>query len=749
MEAEDVDHHPKWRVPQPGDDEESGSAYEAPSSEEEGTSPDGGVSPPVPFEANSQKGRGRSNSRNRKNQSYVARVLSTNSEGRSTSRAVRNSSPYNLERIRQDAIQWAANFREPETPEDIVSLPRHATRMQPKKRRIEKSPSEVRAKRLKEFYNNDYRELLNDDIYDVASKVVHDDQKYFQGSQIGSLTWTSKEKAVFFPALSRLGKDDVRGIAGQIGTKSEVEVQEYVRLLHQEMMEKRLHDPGKLLDIKDLPAAFEISQECCSLLERAGDAIGSLQERSEEEVEQTKWGDAWLLTGDLSLWLDEQRKVEGEQGIGEALPATSLLNLKNWLELSHRIFMNPAAPREEDNWRTLSQPGETPAIRATAFEDFYSLAVSTTKRIMSTTLFCAMSRERARNSQKAKKYLDVYTDDVEAAVKILGLKSNSKDSWIGCAKRCNLSVFDDKGDSKAQEGITMTYDEVERALRGVATSYRSRSRSASQNLALGISNSGTGDEAAAATSPLSLNLESDDGWIRAYNGYSSSEGSDDQDGLDISDNQSTSTDSPQPRVAQRIRARKWEERAQEKSIETFDTKASHMEEERLWALLGQPSPFDTKAELLDASKRPQNATDAVEDIGDWRSQLEYWSRWETHSTLVPKEKFARNKSKSRRARRELSRGRAERHLAPRPERMDNRERLLSGDSEGDGAEEYASAEDDHGQSEGDEARSEHSDAGRPSASPQSVYSGGVRHFPMYSSQDGGSDDDPTIKSEIN
>src|SRR5204863_8877293 len=82
-------------------------------------------------------------------------------------------------------------------------------------------------KRLKGYYCNEYRQLLNFDILHASSRVIEDGGLPIPPSQIGVSKWASAEKESYFNALSRLGKDDTRGIASRIGSKSEPEVKAY------------------------------------------------------------------------------------------------------------------------------------------------------------------------------------------------------------------------------------------------------------------------------------------------------------------------------------------------------------------------------------------------------------------------------------------------------------------------------------------------------------------------------------------
>jgi hypothetical protein len=690
MDAENLDD---LGIEVPYLDEDSGSVYEEPSDVDRNSDEELQIS--RVSRASSQRHQTRSRSRSVKNRS---RDEEDSLHGSAASSQID-------QKTRDDALQWAANFQPPQSPGDIKSPTRRAAGTQSKRKAEEKPASEARAKRLKKFYNNDYRELLNIEIHDAVARTVLADYTPLPESQIGSSIWTSEEKDIFFSALSRLGRNDVRGIALRIGSKSELEVQEYIQVLHQGMKEK--DDIRKNpLSYADLPAAFEISGECCGLLERAGEALASRQECSEEKKEKNKWGNSWLLTTYLSREIEHQRKENGEESIEETLPAANLLNLKNWLELSHRIFMNPGEPREEDNWQALAEPGETPAIRATAFGDFHSLAVSITKRLISTTLFCTMSRQRATSSRKFKR-AEVNTDDVEAAVKILGLKSDSHEFWVGCARRSHLNVFDD-GENSGDEA-DMTYDEVENALRQEIPR-RSRSRSLSRPRRLSrasVSSVDIGTTRDDSTDSQSEGLETDHAPLPSQESDVMSNFSlEDEEFMDLSDDEIIPHN---PRLKE-ARERKIEEikefmRAQEVYEEAFDEQADQMEEQRLRKLLGQTTPFDVKPEPLEVPARPKHSRNQIEEV-DWKDSVEYWSPWETLPTPVPEESFAANaKRRSRRARmgiREKSPG----HELSAVTYLTDEEELSSdepeGESEGEGFNAHPSLEEQEAPYVGDE-----------------------------------------------
>lgn len=624
METEDSE---AWDVPIRIPDEDSGSDYGASDVEELDSSQEEEREGPRSSRANpSARRRRRSKQRGEGEPQGVARGPS---ESGGNSRDSSTSSQ--LEEMQRAASEWAASFQEPESAADIRSPTRHAAGTQ-SKRKADKVPSQVRAKRLKSWYNNDYRELLNVDIHDAAARCIAEDYIPVDGSQIGSSIWTSKEKDLFFSALSRLGRDSVRDIASRIETKSELEVQEYIQLLHQKLTD----GSQKLLDLTDLPAAIEISNECCGVLERAGDALASRHDLAEEDQEGRKWGDLPLLNLEASKRIDRLRKDQaGWNDLERTLPAATLFHLRNWLELSHRIFMNP--DREDDNWETIAEGSETPAIRATAFEDFHSLVVNITKRLVSTVYFCTMSRKRAMDS-KFIKHADVNKDDVEAAVKVLGLKLNSRDFWTRCAKRCNLRVFDEDWNS------FMSHEEVERALQEMSEHSRSRSGRGREQYVSRTAQfeAGPGPEEITRSALHSEDFGSDEDSLLGHESeYSSGESSSDEE---LTDHPTEVSKSRKERLFQRARNRKAAECANEEYIETFDNEASRDEEQRLWRLLRQAAPLDIKPEPIDLSGQPNGVfrNDAA-DQASWRDHLDYRSQWETMDTPVPMEKFGSRK----------------------------------------------------------------------------------------------------------
>ena len=560
---------------------------------------------------------------------------------------------------RQDARLWASNFDEPKSAQDIKSPTRKpfGARVKRKieKRKTQESASRSRAKRVKGYHSNSYRELLNVEIRDASTRTIPEDHASLDQGQIGLSVWTSKEKEDFFSALSRLGRDNFREITLRVQTKSEIEIQECIHALHQATKKRNLEDSRShpetgyhryqpLLTFTDHPAAVEISEECCNILERAGDAISSRLASYESQKEEAKWGEIWLLTNSVSRFLEDKAKSEGgPEEVGDILPAANLLNLKNWLELSHRAFMNPAAPREEDNWQMVAEPGESPAIFATAFEDFFSLALSITKRLVSTTLFQTMARLRVTNSNNIK-HKQISPQDVEAAVKMLGLQSNSNNFWRGCPRRCTLDIYDDSRNNS--DATRLTYNEVEDALNvGNLDQSRSRSRSKSaiQSKNPNRRSSSTESRDSEEVSDFLSELQDSESDIASTHSEHFPSDLAGYESLEITDDEFPGSNKRRREARKkRIEEAKANNRALEEYTRAFDEEASRMEEQRLWTLLRLDPPFEIKPEPIELPDRPKNFRGGVVEP-DWRDNLEYWSQWETLPTPIPAENFMKNR----------------------------------------------------------------------------------------------------------
>ncbi|KAI1205760.1 uncharacterized protein F4807DRAFT_274513 [Annulohypoxylon truncatum] len=345
-------------------------------------------------------------------------------------------------------------------------------RPRPKRRRRPTSPPSSSApvpapKRQKPAFNPRYLRLLNSDITDTASGLLLTDPAPttlplldLEPTQLGAVSWAVPEKQSFFAALARLGRDDVSGIASRIGSKSALEVRQY--LYHLDAADrarragsKRRRGIGPLA----MPAAAELGAELTAALDGAADALALRQEVYEASLEQKRWGGRWLVTASLAGVLETRFRQEGLDQTAAAAsshnhhqqhsglpPFVELFHLRNWLRLSDRVFMNSGV--EDGNWRCVAEAEAEvdgpPAIRATALADFYSLTLSITRRLVSAALYVASSRIRMKRAVDPTRHSAlVKKNDVWAAAASIGLKEGSREFWAKAARRLRLDVFDD------------------------------------------------------------------------------------------------------------------------------------------------------------------------------------------------------------------------------------------------------------------------------------------------------------------
>ncbi|KAF9881357.1 DNA-binding protein [Colletotrichum karsti] len=503
------------------------------------------------------------------------------------------------------------------------------------KRRASAVAVEPVLKRHKGLFNNNYLDLLNEDIAEAANQIALGAEEDLPPSQLGLTFWTPFEKKLFFEALSKLGQDDICGIAGRIRTKSEIEVRQYLALL-QDAVESREQDGNQGLEysmeMENHPAAVEISLPCCHALEEAADALSFRQERHEEIVEQRRWGECWNITTELARRMEGGRgatkepKFASQHGLG----FTEVLRVKNFLQLSERIFMN--ASYAENNWQFVSE--EPPTIRATALQDFHSLLVSVTKKVVLTTLFLAESRIRAKRKVAPSARGLVRRKDVEAAIASLGMEHSRNDFWTNCARRLRLEVWDDESESQVEstdvdEEQPLSYDEVEKVLRQ------------KPNM------TGPADTNGNLFTSGSIPRDAESSESEEDNDESASEQSDSESSVIMDEAEHevneeakevlkySAYDFPEThRTREALRHRIRNEREQEAYADAEDARISCEAELEMWRLLQRqpPEPL-VKPAPIERGRRGMKDVEDIYDVGrQWRQRLQFHSEWEMYGT---------------------------------------------------------------------------------------------------------------------
>ena len=324
-----------------------------------------------------------------------------------------------------------------------------------------------------------YRKLFNDAIHHLVDPS--EDSESLLPSQIGASYWTSHEKAIFFAKLAVYGPSAPSELSRAVGTKSPAEIRVYIELLQAGLTEATATQRGAdTSSTSELPIAHEIHPD----LERALDeSAGSLARRIEEldaAEEYSRYGEEWLIDEEVAEALEaaheghvssQDDEVNGGSASSLASDSAALLRPSAFVTLSSNVFMN-APPGHQTNWRELDTEEQTgPAIYHSAFDDFHSLAVTLTRRLVAAVIFQTTSRLRASSGIRGNwdPVAEVTTADARAAAEALGLTRNWHGYWANLPRRHSLSVVTDirkykDGRPGAKGGVTLTLSEAEEEL---------------------------------------------------------------------------------------------------------------------------------------------------------------------------------------------------------------------------------------------------------------------------------------------
>ncbi|CAG7565068.1 unnamed protein product [Fusarium equiseti] len=463
-------------------------------------------------------------------------------------------------------------------------------------------------KRQKGVRNDGYLALLNGDIKDAAHRLClapDEGESVLHPTQIGLSYWSVPEKRLFFEAIGRLGQNDLSSIASFIGTKSDVEVNQYLDVLQRarQLRQQAVRRPA--IEFSEIPAAVELSQPCCHALDEAADTISVLQERKEELREEGKWGECWEITPEIARQLDNGERIPGSQD----LHFKGLFNLQAWLRLSDRIFMNSSIPSE--NWHYINE--SPPSMWATTYDDFHSLAVSITKRLVQTTIFISMSRIKAKKELRPTTRETVRAQDVQAAVDSLGLRSNSHQFWSKCARRLRLEVHEEPPDKDEElEGEPLDYEEVEDLL-------SPQDEDIEPTIDPQVEENGDSSE------PESLGADFEEPPLLS-----------DEEDVAVKREadevlQFSAADFPETyRKKEVLKSRITMERRQEQYAEERDQYANWQAENEMWDLLQKKPPIELpKMAEPGPLQRSNRDVEGIFPIGrDWKSKTKYYSEWE-------------------------------------------------------------------------------------------------------------------------
>ncbi|RAH42813.1 uncharacterized protein BO95DRAFT_445723 [Aspergillus brunneoviolaceus CBS 621.78] len=525
-----------------------------------------------------------------------------------------------------------------------------------------------------DLYVDVLKQLADDDTPDLADP----DAERYNSTQNGVVVWNPQEKGVLYRSLDRKGREGIREVARRLGSKSEIEVQEHLRLLQNGLQKRHMtQSHSRTIILADVPAAAEIGNECHRTLDHYAELLRLKEQQDEDVTGRHKHRDFWVIDYEKALDLDHRAKTEkadrraraddpdhrlaedenpanqeaeninghGAQDLetgtrDEQLHTpdrdvydrssvhltASLFKMSNWVNLSERFFMNSGGTRSDENWRGLSFADETPSLTADAFADFYSLAVSLTRRLVQSSLFFADARLRKVEEDGRARARDVRARDVRTALDVLNMKRENSDFWVGLARRLSLDVVDNRH-VKGWKSIQMDYDEVEDIL-----SRKQPLPSQSGSIARSVSRG--------------------------------------RDGSQVVDDQGSDAgnESEPPISGQAVSPEPIEEvpfDSEDEYAEQVDREASRAEESNLWELVGRsppPTPSYGHAETEgqnekdprqmkpDPRKRPISVRKSMDDLFDWRDRLLYRSEWEEygHDAFDLQDEILENRNKRRR-----------------------------------------------------------------------------------------------------
>lgn len=484
-----------------------------------------------------------------------------------------------------------------------------------------------------------YQKMLEEAVATDALATDSD----LRTSQIGCVIWTSAEKEAFFQALARYSKADITSIARKIGSKSELEVDDFLRLLEEENRCQLLYaKKPPTTDPTEIPAAVEVSRECEILLERqaiALDTHGGLDhtQRSNEAR------DAKLIDVECARLLDQQAEDEDSEASNKNAHASSTLTagkffrLSSWLSLSEQIFMHShfSMFRQGAGRDTIAE--EAPAITHDAATALYKLAVRQLRKILQTTLFCAESRIlRARSGGHIAQALVKY-QDVVAALDVIGAPEHWLEYWVSLPRRQKLQVVDRRRKNVSGRGRVLQYDQVEQLLSQMPLKKqrhshipRSRSRAAIRALRrYGLSlhkEEDDHDSSPEHSNPLQHAAEQAEESLDSTAGPPSV---DESHRADETDESHFDTDAETAAID-----------AADCALEEFDHAVSRCAELQLYEDLGCQAPTDLHNDyerLIGLAKEKVKSTNIRSSIEwqDWREFGEgYANEWEEHGSLL-------------------------------------------------------------------------------------------------------------------
>lgn len=342
--------------------------------------------------------------------------------------------------------------------------------------------------------------------------------------------------------------------------------------------------------------------------------------------------------------------VVTEPQILRDLPQAGLLHAENMLSLSRDLFMNrsPDLPSPWPHWSVYaSEQVSQPSMMRTAFNDFHTLAISVTKRLMQAAITQATSRLRSQRRRTKKGVMPfVKTRDVLSAIDVLGLKRNGRARWTGVARRCNVRVFDEQRTTRFKvKQREISWVEAEQILGLYDTVSGSSAVDGFPSMPVVDSEDETAfkHRAARAGTPLPmkhLSLSNSDSNIDLKDVPldSASAQSEDEE-QEVSNNVTSGT--PERPSSVESGDEHQDDVCEKLTLERFDQAARREEEEALCARLEMTIEMEKKSPSVDTADS-EDRQKLFNELDDWRDWTEYRPAWEEYETPVPTANFIAN-----------------------------------------------------------------------------------------------------------
>uniref|UniRef100_A0A093XCK4 RNA polymerase I-specific transcription initiation factor rrn5 n=1 Tax=Talaromyces marneffei PM1 TaxID=1077442 RepID=A0A093XCK4_TALMA len=505
-----------------------------------------------------------------------------------------------------------------------------------------------------------YKTLLKDMHIDPDSKTWNKQQNVTLAT-VGLVQWTGKENDAFFTALARKGKGNVGEIARLVNSKSRLEVADYIKFLEERLQRHQLLEPS-LLDV-EVPAAVEINDDLEEVLDQLAESVG-LEEQKKDLLEaEREYGssDFWVLDRTKADKVEEVLTSGDEDALPQAVsPSAGLLDLKNWIRLSEKVFMNPGKSRPEDNWKNIAPKGETPSLTADALGKFYDITVDLVIRLMEEAHNTALDR---LDKERRRRLPFVRKKDVQRALTTMSMKHNTFDYYVNLPRRLKLDVT-----NRTHKGKTKTYVPYDKVERMLAKKSRKRARASSG------SSDDSSSEQDTENDEKDDDKGDDDGGEDDLDEFGPSEDEDEVNSQNTDEVEDISSgdekhkpndagspkDKPYDSTYEEISDSEYQQLELEQRLDDYnaylDRQASHKEEARLRELLNCTFEHPGKKNK-EKQKEPPNITDEMRKeiiqnnaVVDWRKDLVYQDEWETYGmkTRDVERNIAANHNKKRR-----------------------------------------------------------------------------------------------------